>query len=88
MVNDAANSVLIYDSALTNYQLQETALRYPLRNSLDTLLTSPDSMRHQKKSANIIRCQHERPHILKQHFWFLLVSVVVLYCPGITGGGI
>ena len=59
--------------------------------------TPSDTKRHQQTPANAIQCQHEPPRILEQTFgclgssvgvcWFLLVSVVVLNCPEITGGG-
>ena len=56
--------------------------------------TLSDTIRHQKTQANAIWCQPERPHILQQPFWVSgdvfscrLVSVVVLNCPEITGGG-
>ena len=64
VVNDVANSFLIYDSALTNYQLQEIALRYPLRNSSDSLLTSPDTIGHY---ADAVRHQKTPTHTSKCH---------------------
>ena len=51
-------------------------------------------MRHQQTPANVIQCQPEQQHILKLSFgvlgtvsWCLVVSVVVLNCPEIPGGG-
>ena len=56
--------------------------------------TLNDAVRHQQTPANVIQCQPEQQHILKLSFgvlgtvsWCLVVSVVVLNCPEIPGGG-
>ena len=56
--------------------------------------TLNDAVRHQQTPANVIQCQPEQQHILKLSFKVLgtvscclVVSVVVLNCPEIPGGG-
>ena len=76
----------------------KTALRYALKNSSDTLFTSPDNIRHQQTPANAIPCQHDPWTAflgvwgsLLVSFgvcWSLMVSVVVLISSEIPGGGV
>ena len=76
----------------------KTTLRYALKNSSDTLFTSPDNIRHQQTPANAIPCQHDPWTAflgvwgsLLVSFgvcWSLMVSVVVLISSEIPGGGV
>ena len=83
------------NKSINNSQIPfERLLRHPSHSSRQHG-TLKDAVRHQKAPTDTrkaIQCEQEPPRILEQPFgvpvcWFLLVSVLVLNCPEIPGGG-